>query len=130
MLQFHFLGGFRLARDGDPIDRPVRERLQSLLALLILHAGRALPREYIAELLWPEGDPAQTLGRLRRVLFDLRHDLPEAAALLQAKKASLRWPETGEWWCDTGALQRLAASPPTADTVRAGIELYRGDLLP
>jgi len=124
------LGGFRLTQDGAVVERPVRRRLQSLIALLVLQAGSPIPREQVGELLWPEGSTEQIFGSLRRLLFDLRHNLPELADLVQLDKIWISLPRDGGWISDVLLLQEPACEPRTIEQVRSAIELYRGDLLP
>lgn len=130
MLHVVFLGGFSLTLDGRMVDRPVRPRVQSLLALLILNAGKPLPREWIGECLWPERTPEQSLGNVRRLLFDLRHELPEIASIIRANVNSLLWPGDADWTADVQELERAARDAEHLTDIRKAAELYRGDLLP
>ena len=51
-------------------------RLQSLLAWLILHSESAQSREQLAFLLWPESSESQARTNLRQLLHHLRRALP------------------------------------------------------
>ncbi|MGZ4726836.1 MAG: BTAD domain-containing putative transcriptional regulator [Acidimicrobiales bacterium] len=72
-LQFWLLGGLRATRDGVALDlgRP-KQRL--VLTLLLLEAGRVLPAERLAQLLWGQDGPKERaslqayLSNLRRIL--------------------------------------------------------------
>ena len=56
-------------------------RLQSLLAWLVLHSESAQPREQLAFLLWPESSESQARTNLRQLLHHLRRALPAECCL-------------------------------------------------
>ena len=67
---------------GEPIP-PLRSRKGLwLLALLALRYERDVPRDWLAETLWPDSSSAQALSSLRRTLTDLRRALGREAARL------------------------------------------------
>src|SRR5689334_16968833 len=81
-LVIRLLGPWEVRIHGQPLP-PLRSRKgQWLLALLVLHRGRAVARDWLAGTLWPDSPNAQGLYNLRRNLSDLRRALgPEAARL-------------------------------------------------
>src|SRR5262245_33519178 len=64
---------------GTPLPAVRTRKVQWLLALLALRAGRAVERAWLAALLWLGSPTSQALALLRRELNDLRRALgPEA----------------------------------------------------
>jgi pimeloyl-ACP methyl ester carboxylesterase/DNA-binding SARP family transcriptional activator len=65
---------------GEAVRLPLK-RAVALLAFLALEA-RAVPRDHLAALLWPDADAVTGRGRLRRLLYEIEdhagHDLLEA----------------------------------------------------
>jgi DNA-binding SARP family transcriptional activator len=65
----HVLGRFDLIVDGVSVELPVQ--VQKVLAFLALHVG-SLPRERVAERVWPDADLKRCMGSLRTVLWRVR----------------------------------------------------------
>ena len=65
LYRIELFGGLRLyGPDGTPI--PMRSiKAAQLLSYLAYHSGRDLPRELLAEIVWPEADPDTGRARLR-----------------------------------------------------------------
>jgi ATP/maltotriose-dependent transcriptional regulator MalT len=68
------LGGFRVIRDGLPVALAEWQsrKARDLLKILVARRGRAAPRDYFMEALWPEEDPARLANRLSVALNVLR----------------------------------------------------------
>lgn len=62
-------------QDGRVISRFQTQKTAALLAYIALHKGRSFPREFIAELLWPDGDPTAIRNRLNQAVSSLRRQL-------------------------------------------------------
>src|SRR6478609_2813241 len=71
------LGGFSVCVGGVPVpDRAWRRRAASaVVKLLALSEGRALHREEVVDLLWPDLSPAAALPRLHQAAHYARHAL-------------------------------------------------------
>ncbi|HEU0303268.1 MAG TPA: BTAD domain-containing putative transcriptional regulator, partial [Gaiellaceae bacterium] len=73
-LRVRTLGSFSLLREGHPV--PLGEwrsrKARDLFKLLIARRGRAAPREYLMETLWPGEDPRKLGNRLSVALSNLR----------------------------------------------------------
>ncbi|HXZ54355.1 MAG TPA: BTAD domain-containing putative transcriptional regulator, partial [Burkholderiales bacterium] len=138
------LGGFRLLRDGAPIEfhgkgpgRPVE-----LLKVLVALGGQNVRCDQIADALWPHADAddgyksfTTTLHRLRRILD------AEDALLVRDARLSLN---PALFWVDTWAMNYLiaeldtvlrdgatrAAGPALRALARELVALYRGPFLP
>jgi DNA-binding SARP family transcriptional activator len=82
--QLTLLGGFGLRLGIDT--PPLPPNLQRLVALLALH-DTALPRDYVAGLLWCDSTEARASGSLRSVLWKLQLAVP---GLVQNQCGTLR----------------------------------------
>jgi DNA-binding SARP family transcriptional activator len=71
MLEVRLLGQFEVLRDGRRLTIPTRNA-QSLFAYLILNAGKAIRREKLAGLLWPDSSEENARSNLRHELWRLR----------------------------------------------------------
>jgi ATP/maltotriose-dependent transcriptional regulator MalT/DNA-binding SARP family transcriptional activator len=68
------LGAFQLVRDGVAVPTAdfQSKKARDLLKILVSRRGRAVPREQLTDLLWPDEDPARVGGRLSVLLSGLR----------------------------------------------------------
>lgn len=84
------LGPLRVL-DGDGRDvTPPGARQRRLLALLVLHRGRAVPPDVAAEALWPAGLPRDPSGALQNHVSRLRAALPPVASERSAARSSAK----------------------------------------
>src|SRR5260370_40161594 len=103
-------------------------RLQSLLAWLVLHSESAQPREQLAFLLWPESIESQARTNLRQLLHHLRRALPAECCYLEADNHSVKWRRDPACTIDVvefaAPLPRAgeAARRSNADSERAALE--------
>src|SRR5690349_1285373 len=81
-LDIRLFGTFELRLHGALLPPLRSHKARWLLALLILHRGQSLERDFLAGLLWPESDESLARYSLRRRLTDLRHALGEQAMRL------------------------------------------------
>jgi predicted ATPase/DNA-binding SARP family transcriptional activator len=127
-LRIRLFGPFEAHRHGEPLP-PLRTRkVQWLLALLVLRHGRAVERDWLAGLLWPDHPTPRGLALLRRELNDLRRALgPEAARLHAPTPHSLALDLTGAA-VDLVAFDAALARGDAAGR-EAAVALYRGPLL-
>ena len=119
-------------------------RAQELLAYLVLHRGRAHPREALADLLWPAGESQNSRKYLRQALWQLHSGL---VALGRSRAARLLRTET-DWvelelddrvqidvvlfdrvFAATKRARADALRPEDARALAEAAQLYRGDLL-
>ena len=137
-LALDLLGGFRVRVGGKPVDDDVwrRRRPAAVLKLLALEPSHRLHREQLADLLWPEHDPAAGAANLRKAIFLARAALDDVAEGGAGHLASV------------GELVRLLGDGLSIDVERfrtslaaarrerdpaayvAALALYRGELLP
>jgi DNA-binding SARP family transcriptional activator len=115
-------------------------RLQSLLAYLVLRSDVPQSREYLAFLLWPESNESQARTNLRQLLHHLRRALPAECSLLVTDNHTARWRSDPGCSIDVvefeAAVARAAEAEKNGDaaTARQALELaaklYHDDLLP
>ena len=127
---------------GDaPVTALDSQRLQSLLAYLLLNRHAPQPRQRLAFLLWPDSTEAQAHTNLRKLLFLLRRTLPDADCFLSIKSSTLQWRSDSLFTLDvalfTDALDEAARNQrtgldPAAEIpyLKGAINCYWGDLLP
>jgi predicted ATPase/DNA-binding winged helix-turn-helix (wHTH) protein len=125
--RLRLLGGFSLQSDHQTLDRLRSRAATVLLAKLALSPQRDVPREGLADMLWPDAEAEVGRSRLRQTLSLLRAVLepPGGPPVLHADRRSLRLV-TEAVWCDAVEFEQSARR---ADHTRAH-SLYRGELLP
>lgn len=140
MLHIQLLGDFSLCY-GDTIVTTVQSpQEQSLLAYLLLHREAPQSRQHISFLFWPDSTEAQARRQLRKVLFRLRQDLPQADDFLQMDAQTIQWRPDAQFVLDVAGFEgglalaeQLIASGSRAAALLAlekALALYKGDLLP
>jgi DNA-binding SARP family transcriptional activator len=135
-------GRFSIQFGGEVILDQAPSKVQELLAYLILHRGRAHPREVLAELLWGESESIHSRKYLRQALWQLHAGLlaggrERATRLIHQEPG---WVELGldpRVWVDTVVFEQAfdavrgapGLSASDASRVIAAVELYQGELL-
>lgn len=129
--------------EGTVVDQ-VPHKAQELLAYLVLHRGKAHPRDSVAELLWGERDSPNSRKYLRQVLWQLHAALAHlgrsrAAHLLRAESDWLEFAvgdglsaDVVDFEAGFNAVKSLAGEALSGEQMRALVEvaqLYSGDLL-
>jgi DNA-binding SARP family transcriptional activator len=140
VLRIHLLGEFRLVHGDRPLTTINTARLQSLLAYLVLHRDAPQPHYHLAFQLWPDSNETQARGNLRKLLFDLRHTLPDGEQFLHADGQTVQWRPEAPFSLDTVDFETALAQADRAERAgnaaaqRAALEkalsLHSGDLLP
>ncbi|MBB2940584.1 DNA-binding SARP family transcriptional activator/tetratricopeptide (TPR) repeat protein [Actinoplanes lutulentus] len=75
MIRFSVLGPVRAWRDGTEINLGTPQQ-QSLLGLLLVHAGEPVTVGHIIDVLWPAGAPASAVNVVHRYVSQIRRLLP------------------------------------------------------
>jgi TolB-like protein len=120
LLEIRLLGTPTFLRaDGEPVVLSGRKD-RALLAYLVAHAGVALSRDRLVELIWP--DAAEGAGRasLRQSLSTLRKMLGEQAGALIAADRDTVTLGTEGLVLDAAMLEALAVDPDAAQAVPSG----------
>jgi predicted ATPase/DNA-binding SARP family transcriptional activator len=127
-LTLRLFGPMELLLHGRPLPRLRSRKEPWLLALLTLHAGHELDREWLAGLLWPDCSEAATLANLRNSLKDLRRALGEDAGLLRAPRPRTLCLEPGAVRADVRDFD-AAIARGDLPALECAVALYRGPLL-
>jgi TolB-like protein/DNA-binding SARP family transcriptional activator len=127
-LQLRLLGDFE-ARDGSGENIRVKSRKnRALLAALALAPSHAMPRDYLAGLLWSERGEAQTRSSLRQALVALRRDFQASGGAILSVRDMKVAIDPVRVEIDVVEFQRLALATDLA-ALRRAAALYRGELL-
>ena len=126
MLRIQLLGSFQVSIDDKPLARLPSERLQALLAYLVLHRDQSVARQQLAVTFWPDTTDAQARTNLRTLLTRLREALPDADQFLAIDAQTVQWRSDSPCAIDVIEFEQAVASGALAHAV----ELYHGDLLP
>jgi DNA-binding SARP family transcriptional activator len=138
------LGDFRVYRDGTAVASGEwqSKKARDLLKILIAHRGRPVPRQRLAELLWPEQSSSPTGNRLSVLLTILRRVLDphrqvagqgpivadRTAVHLDLRAVDLD-VERFFAMLDLARGSRGHDRPGAMTLLRAAADLYRGDFL-
>src|SRR5947207_15949926 len=91
--RIEMLGGLSAHCEDHVITRFRTEKTASLIAFLAFHAGREYPREFLADLMWPDSDPESSRHNLRNALSSLRQQFISSGPcepILLADRKSVR----------------------------------------
>jgi predicted ATPase/DNA-binding SARP family transcriptional activator len=137
LLEIQLLGAFRLAHANEPVTTLSAERVQTLLAYLLLHRQAPQPRHHLAFLLWPDASEGQARTNLRNLLHSLRNALPAAETFLETTNLTVQWRLDTPYRLDVADFETAfsAAMSGSDEAIAqryliAAIDLYTGDLLP
>ena len=137
VLTIRLLGSFQVAWGGQPITGLDQARLQELLAYLVLHRGRPVPRRSIAFLFWPDSTDKQALTNGRHLWHRLRKAMPEAGRWLSADDLAVLWRDDPRCEVDVIAFEEALARAnhatepgERAEQLRRATTCYGGELLP
>ena len=82
IIHIKLLGVFSVTLDDSPVAGLHQPRLQSLLAYLLLIRHAPQSRQSLAFLFWPDSTEKQSRNNLRKLIYGLRHSLPQAERYL------------------------------------------------
>jgi DNA-binding SARP family transcriptional activator/predicted ATPase len=139
-MRISLFGNLRISFGGRPVTAVNTNRLQSLIAYLILHGDTPQPRERLAFMLWPASSESQARTNLRQLLHHLKRALPAECKVLDTNHFAVQWRQEGDHAIDVVDFQAAIAE---ADSARAekdrareiqalttAAQLYEDDLLP
>src|SRR5690348_14332884 len=127
-LKLSLLGPFAAFIGPHPVTA-LPKKAQALLAYLAMHAGRPIPREQLAVMLWADSGNEQARRSLRECLVALRSGLGSIAAdRLTTEGASVCFSESQDIVTDVRQFEVLSRSTSLADLETASA-LYRDDFL-
>jgi ATP/maltotriose-dependent transcriptional regulator MalT len=135
------LGQFEVEQDGTLLDVKARSLGKPLLLLraIVALGGRDVPREVVADALWPEAEADAALHAVETTLYRLRRLIGQGAIVQRNRRLSIALDRC---WVDaleledrlataSAALERKAHDlDPASAQAEAIVGLYRGPLLP
>lgn len=100
-LRARVLGGFSLLVRGKTVTSWNGAKGQSIFKYLLARRGRAVHKEVLMELLWPDGDPEASRRSLHQAVYSLRKTLreadPGASHVLFEKSSYVLNPDLDVW---------------------------------
>src|SRR5580704_6370253 len=138
-MRISLFGNLRISFAGRPVTTVNTNRLQSLIAYLILHSDVPEPRERLAFILWPASSESQARTNLRQLLHHLKRALPSECNLLTTDHFAVQWRQDASCTVDTVDFQAAITESTSARKVQdrgreiqsltAAAQLYEDDLL-
>src|SRR5947209_6700295 len=138
-MRINLFGNLRISSAGRPVTAVNTNRLQSLIAYLILHSDAPQPRERLAFTLWPASTESQARTNLRLILHILKRALPAECNSLVIDHFAVQWRQDGSCAVDTLEFQAAIAKAAVAraekdwerevQSLTFAAQLYEDDLL-
>ncbi len=137
-LTLALLGTPRLTLSDDSLDDVFYEKVEALLAYLVVEGNRPHRREVLAEMFWPELSDDHARSNLRYALFKLREGLQDkgsATPFLLVNRTSIRFNPESDHFLDVNELLDAfdhAYRPRhtlSIDELERLCALYRGDFM-
>ncbi len=91
MLTIHLLNQIKIEQDGVLLESLMVPKLQLLLGYLIVNRDKAVSRDHIAQIMWPNRPESSGRNNLRRLLHRVRQHLPNADIHIRSTSHSLSW---------------------------------------
>lgn len=145
-LTVHCFGRFRISIDGRELDwSPLRPRARSVARILAMYAGRAVHRDWLLDMLWPDADPTTATRSLHVSLSSLRRFFEEnlpvdtGGRLLCREGDAYLLALPSDAYCDVAVFRQALERARRAGTGHTGGRLadlrtvltaYGGELLP
>lgn len=129
-LDVRLLGDFSIAHDGASITAVKSQRLQCLLAYLLLHRDVPIARQRLAFLFWPDSSEAQARSNLRNLLHALVQALPDGERFVETDNQTVQWRADAPFTLDVDSLLTTLANARTEEDLQHALDLYQGPLLP
>lgn len=136
-LNVQLLGHFCIRVDDHAPITIVQERLQVLLAYLLLHRSVPIARRQLAFALWPNTNDQQALSNLRTLLHRLGESLPALQDFVQLDRHTIRWFNEADLQLDVSRFEGMVAQAAQAHqpsmaiaALQHAVDTYTGDLLP
>jgi len=137
-VRIELFGGLRIAGAGQRVERLPLQKAASLLAYLVVHAGRLHPRDGLVEMLWPDGTLDAGRNSLSTALWTLRKALGDVGAapdeVLEADRSGVRIRREAlvtDLWEFEAALRdaRCAAPAERRAQLERAVACYAGEFL-
>ncbi len=130
-LDIRLLGEFAVSNGGTQLTSINSQRLQCLLAYLLLHRDAPVARQRLAFLFWPDSTEAQARSNLRNLLHALGQALPNNGEhFIETDGQTVQWRAGTSYTLDVDTLLAALDSAQTPQDLQQALALYRGPLLP
>ncbi|MBE9001385.1 AAA family ATPase [Nostoc sp. LEGE 12447] len=135
-LDIKLFGEFYLAADGLPIQGINSERLQALLAFILLHRDTLQQRQQVAVHLWSDATDTDAKANLRRRLHELKQVIPGVDRWLHIETKTIQWLCNDNCHIDVAQFESIIAQSASfalaaqIQALKQAATLYQGDLLP
>lgn len=120
--------------DGTVVSHFRTSRASLLLAILALQPGKPYSREWLCEMLWPEGDPVRQRERLRYELTVLRRVLGEEAIVTDGNQEVRLHPtlksDVQQFDAAFAQASRTHTIQERITLLQQAVTLYKGDFIP
>src|SRR5277367_3149515 len=117
-MRISLFGNLRISLAGRPIKTVNTNRLQSLIAYLIVNGDTPQPRERLAFTLWPASKESQARTNLRQLLHNLKRALPAECKSLEADHFTVQWRQDASCSVDVVEFQAALAQAAAARTAK------------
>jgi DNA-binding SARP family transcriptional activator len=117
MLRIQLLGSFQVCEEDKPGVRLQSDRLQALLAYLVLQRAQPLARQQLAVAFWPDTTDAQARTNLRTLLARLREALPDADQYLAVDAQTVQWRSDSPCTIDVIEFEQALAANCLIDAI-------------
>lgn len=141
LLAVHFLGTFRVMINGIDVDTTSRRRGRDVLAYLLAHRRRSVPRDVLMDVFWPAAGPDAACNNLHVALSLARRALAVAwpGPVIERCLAGYRISDQVHVWSDIEHFEECCNAGLSADRAgdreaalrwyEAACQLYEGDFL-
>lgn len=131
-LSLSFLGTFQVFLDDSLITHFRSSNVQGLLVYLMLNADRAISRQVLATLFWPDEPDSVARTNFRQTLYQLRKLLPEQEEepFFIVTRQTVQFNLESDTTCDSIEFWHALKRGDLATAVGQPDGLYKGELLP
>jgi DNA-binding SARP family transcriptional activator len=141
LLAVHFLGMFRVIINGVEVDTASRRRSRDVIAYLLAHRQRPVPRDVLMDVFWPAAEPDAARNNLHVALSLARRALAAAwpGPVIERCFEAYRISDQVEIWSDVEHFEVRCSAGRTGDgagdrgaalrSYEAACQLYEGDFL-
>ena len=133
-LTLSFLGTFQVNLGDKPITRFRSANVQGLLVYLVLHPGRAIARDVLATLFWPDEPDSVARTNFRQTLYQLRKLLERSAPgqppFLIVTRQAVQFNPASNFQCDVIDFLKTFQQGDLVTAVGHPNGIYGGELLP
>ena len=131
-LRIWLFGQFELVWGDAPLSIPQSSAARSLLAYLIVHHDRAIPRDRLTGIFWPERPDPSARRALSQALWQIRQSLRPAAGRLVTERDAVTFVLHPGDWLDVKEFEEKVHRDTTStqvDRYTSAVALYRADFL-